>query len=92
MDQRKPLSPRAKGIILTMQRNELTEYHIYSAIAKRQKNSHNRETLLRIAEEEKRHYHIWEAYTKEAPKPKKGKIDVYKRQPHNSGWRSPPPP
>ena len=78
MDQRKPLSPRAKGIILTMQRNELTEYHIYSAIAKRQKNSHNRETLLRIAEEEKRHYHIWEAYTKEAPKPKKGKILRYR--------------
>ncbi|MBE5780839.1 MAG: rubrerythrin family protein [Clostridiales bacterium] len=72
-----PLSDRAKSIILEMQKNEITEYHIYNAVAKRVKDAHNRETLLRIAEEEKRHYNIWRGYTGEAPTPKKWKVRWY---------------
>jgi len=47
--------PRA----LVFQRNEITEYHIYSRIAKRTSDSHNREVLERIANEELQHYSIW---------------------------------
>ena len=48
---------------LVFQRNEITEYHIYSRIAKRTSDPHNREILERIANEELQHYSIWKQYT-----------------------------
>ena len=68
------LSPRARAIILKMQQNEMTESAIYEKIAKFAKGAENRETLLRIAREERAHYEIWKAYTGTEMKPEKGKV------------------
>jgi vacuolar iron transporter family protein len=48
---------------LAFQKNEITEHHIYSRIAKRTADPHNREVLERIAQEELRHYAVWKQYT-----------------------------
>lgn len=49
--------------LLAFQRNEITEYHIYTGIAAITKEPANREVLGRIAREELAHYHIWQRYT-----------------------------
>jgi VIT1/CCC1 family predicted Fe2+/Mn2+ transporter len=49
--------------ISTLQRNEITEHHIYLRIAQVTPDPHNREVLTRIAAEELKHYAIWKQYT-----------------------------
>ena len=68
------LSPRATEIILKMQQNEMTESAIYEKIAKFAKGEENRQTLLRLAREERAHYDIWKKYTGAEMKPEKGKV------------------
>lgn len=68
------ISAQAKALMLRMQRNEITEYYIYTNIAKRVKDEKNAATLRRIGEEERAHYQIWKSYTAEEIKPAKGKI------------------
>ena len=70
----KSLSPRAREIILKMQQNEMTESAIYEKIAKFAKGEENKETLLRLAREERAHYEIWKKYTGAEMKPEKGKV------------------
>lgn len=60
--------------IKCFQRNEITEYHVYKALAGRCKDRSNSETLMRIAEEELRHYKIWHKYSQVKVKP-----DFFKR-------------
>lgn len=74
MEMRQPLSPHALKIILGMQRNEITEYHIYNKIANRVKDEKNNSTLRKIAAEELRHSKIWETYTGVEIKPATTKI------------------
>jgi VIT1/CCC1 family predicted Fe2+/Mn2+ transporter len=57
-----------------MQQNELTESVIYEKIAAFAKGEENKQTLLRLAREEKAHYQIWKTYTGEEMKPEKGKV------------------
>jgi len=45
--------------IITAQRNEITEAHIYRLLAEKTKDNHNRDVLLEIAEEETKHYNYW---------------------------------
>lgn len=59
---------------MRMQRNELTEHYIYSAIAKRLPEGGNRDTVLRIAQDELSHHDVWMKYTGVHAKPKRGKI------------------
>ena len=61
-----------------MQQNELTESVIYEEIAKFAKGDGNKETLLRLAREEKAHYEIWKSYTEIEMKPNKLKVFWYK--------------
>ncbi len=68
------LSPRATEIILKMQQNEMTESAIYEKIARFAKGEENRQTLLRLAREERAHYDIWKKYTGAEMKPEKGKV------------------
>ena len=68
------LSPRATEIILKMQQNEMTESAIYEKISKFAKGEENRQTLLRLAREERAHYDIWKKYTGAEMKPEKGKV------------------
>lgn len=55
------------------QRNEITEYHIYSRLAKRVKGE-NSEVLQEIADDEFKHYKFWEKYSGEEVKPNKWKV------------------
>lgn len=66
------------AIIKKMQQNELTESAIYTEIARFAKGEENKETLLRLAREEKAHYELWKQYTGMEMKPEKGKVFKYK--------------
>ncbi|MBQ2932081.1 MAG: rubrerythrin family protein [Clostridia bacterium] len=74
----KELSKKALAIITKMQNNELNESIIYAEIAKFAKGEENKDTLLRLAAEEKAHYEIWKKYTGIEMKPDKFKIFKYK--------------
>jgi vacuolar iron transporter family protein len=56
------------------QRNEITEYHIYTKLAKVIKNKENAEILERIGLEEKGHYEVWKSYTQTEIKPNRLKV------------------
>lgn len=68
------LSSEALKIVRKMQQNELTESVIYEKIARFAKGDANKETLLRLAREEKAHYEIWKKYTGEEMKPEGFKV------------------
>ena len=72
------VSPAALAIIKKMQQGELTESVIYEEIAKFAKGDENKETLLRLAKEERTHYEIWKKYTGIEMKPEKAKVFKYK--------------
>ena len=74
----KKLSDAALAAIKRMQQSELTESVIYEEIAKFAKGEENKQTLLRLAKEERAHYEIWKSYTGIDMKPEKGKIFKYK--------------
>lgn len=75
---KKQLSEKALEIIKKMQQSELTESVIYEEIAKFAKGDENKETLRRLAREEKAHYEIWKTYTDIEMKPSKLKVFWYK--------------
>ena len=66
-----------RNTIEKMQQNELTESVIYEKIAAFAKGEENKQTLLRLAREEKAHYLIWQKYTGLEMKPQKGKVLYY---------------
>ena len=68
------VSPKALAVIKKMQQGELTESVIYEKIAAFAKGDENKQTLLRLAKEEKAHYEIWKKYSGIEMKPQKGKI------------------
>ena len=71
---KKNISQAALAAIRKMQQGELTESVIYEAIARFAKGEENKETLRRLAREERAHYEIWKSYTGEGMKPEKGKV------------------
>ena len=75
---KKQVSAKALEIIKRMQQSELTESVIYAEIAKFAKGEQNKETLMRLAKEEKAHYEIWKSYTDIEMKPQKLKVFWYK--------------
>ena len=68
------VSPEALAVIKKMQQNELTESVIYEKIAAFAKGDENKQTLLRLAREEKAHYEIWKTYSGMEMKPQMGKV------------------
>ena len=68
------ISDAALAVIKRMQQNELTESVIYEKIAAFAGGAENKETLMRLAREEKAHYEIWKKYTGIEMKPEKGKV------------------
>lgn len=74
----KNISADSMAIIKGMQQSELTESVIYEEIAKFAKGEENRQTLMRLAKEEKAHYEIWKKYTGIEMQPEKFKIFKYK--------------
>lgn len=73
----KHLSPNALAHIRAFQQNEVTEAEVYRRIAARTKSEANRDTLLRIADEEEKHAKIWRGYTGEELSPQRGKVRRY---------------
>ena len=71
------VSPESLTIIRRMQQSELTESVIYEKIAAFAKGEENKQTLLRLAREEKAHYEIWKKYTGLELKPQKAKVLKY---------------
>ncbi|MGM9604153.1 MAG: VIT1/CCC1 family protein, partial [Faecousia sp.] len=71
------ISVQALEIIRKMQQNELTESVIYEKIAAFAKGDENKQTLLRLAREEKAHYEIWKKYSGIEMKPQMGKVMKY---------------
>jgi len=69
--------PGFSATLLSMQRGEITEYHIYTKIAAAQKDLHNREVLMRIAQDELGHYGIWKQYTRQDVEPNTLRIWFY---------------
>ncbi|MEE4197774.1 MAG: VIT1/CCC1 transporter family protein [Bacteroidales bacterium] len=63
--------------IKQFQRNEITEYHIYSRLSAKISNRKNAETLQRIGEDERRHYHFWKSYSGAEVKPNRWKVFVF---------------
>jgi VIT1/CCC1 family predicted Fe2+/Mn2+ transporter len=63
--------------LLAFQRNEITEHHIYTKIAAVTPEPGNRDVLLRIAEQEMGHYHIWRHHTGQEIGPDRLRILIY---------------
>jgi VIT1/CCC1 family predicted Fe2+/Mn2+ transporter len=73
----KPLNKETERIVLTAQRNEITEYFIYRKLAKSIRGPHNRDILTRIAEDELRHHNFWKSITQQEVRQARWKIWVY---------------
>lgn len=71
------ISEKNMALIKRMQQNELTESCIYERISRFAKGEENKNTLRRLAAEERAHYEIWKRYTGVEMKPEKGKVFWY---------------
>ena len=71
------LSENIRQELLKAQRNEITEYHVYTRIAKTLPDEENRRIVEQIGEDEKRHYEIWKGYTGKEVRPNKFQIWLY---------------
>lgn len=63
--------------LLKAQKNEITEFYIYSHLAKKAKDTHNQKLLQHIAEDEKRHYSLIKKNTHQEINPNRLKIWIY---------------
>ncbi|MBN1799801.1 MAG: VIT1/CCC1 transporter family protein [Spirochaetales bacterium] len=73
----KKISPKLLKEILKAQHCEITEYHIYSKLAKKIKHRENGRLLQRIAKDEYKHYKFWLKFTKRELKPKRKSLFFY---------------
>lgn len=62
---------------MRMQGNEITEHTIYSRLAEKTTDPNNRKVLETIAEDELRHYRIWESITRRKLTPRKQVVSLY---------------
>ncbi|RDE12888.1 MAG: rubrerythrin family protein [Candidatus Thorarchaeota archaeon] len=60
--------------VIASQRQEITEYVIYSKLAESAKDEENRRTLKKLADDELDHYNIWKSLTGEDVKPKSSTV------------------
>lgn len=71
------LSPELMRELIKAQRNEITEYRIYTRLARVTKDPENSRVLASIGEDEGRHAEFWSTYTKVPPKPLRLKLFFY---------------
>lgn len=71
------LTPDLKKGILTAQRNEITEYHVYKKLAGIVKIKEQADVLNKISQEELEHYDIFKNITGEDTLPDKFKLFIY---------------
>lgn len=63
------ISEDVRRRLMTFQRLEITEHHIYKRLARTMQASANREILEKIAADERRHYEDWKGHTGREVKP-----------------------
>ncbi|MEM4756149.1 MAG: rubrerythrin family protein, partial [Candidatus Woesearchaeota archaeon] len=68
----------AEKLLLQAQKNEITEYYLYRALAQQEKNTANKKTLLKLANDELRHYQLLVKQTKKECKPNYAKVLWYR--------------
>lgn len=71
------ISNQTRQLLITYQKNEITEHHIYCKLARHTKSLDNRKVLEDIAADELRHYNEWKSFTQEEVKPDRLKILWY---------------
>ncbi|MEJ5287018.1 MAG: nodulin 21-related protein [Candidatus Kapaibacterium sp.] len=72
------ISNSLKKELILIQKNELNEYYVYEALAKKVKDDNTSRILSRIAREELAHSNFWKKYTNYEPKPNRFTIAYYK--------------
>ncbi len=63
--------------IIAAQKMEITEYFLYKKLAKATNDTHNKQILIQIADDELKHYNFWKKYTNRDVKPRKIQIWFY---------------
>ena len=71
------MDEETKRIILTSQKNEVTEHIIYQKLAQSTRDPRNRKVLQRISDDELKHYNFWRKYTAMDVKPHMLKVWGY---------------
>ncbi|MBC7236229.1 MAG: VIT1/CCC1 transporter family protein [Chloroflexi bacterium] len=66
-----------REVLLTAQRNEITEHHIYKRLAQIMRDEHNSQVLRQIADDELDHYRFWQQYTHGEAEPDRWKVARY---------------
>lgn len=74
---KKPISPEVRQQLIYAQREEITEYHIYTKLSGQIKDPENKKVLLQIAADELKHYKLWGAYTNKEVSPSQWEIRKY---------------
>jgi VIT1/CCC1 family predicted Fe2+/Mn2+ transporter len=73
----RPLDEETRKLVLTSQKNEITEHIIYKKLAQSTKDAQNRSIIQRISDDELKHYNFWKQYTDKDTKPDKLKVWIY---------------
>ncbi len=73
----KSLTPFVRAQIIKAQRTEITEYHIYKKLSQKTRSKSNQKILSDIADDEYRHYQIWEKYSGRKVEPSRWDIKKY---------------
>jgi VIT1/CCC1 family predicted Fe2+/Mn2+ transporter len=73
----KKIDESTRHTLLAAQQNEITEHRIYSHLARTEKNTHNRQVLQQIADDELKHYQFWQTFTHETIEPNTIKVWFY---------------
>lgn len=71
------LPENIRSLVLAMQRNEISEYHLYRRLAEIEEDPANREVLLGIADAEKRHYDVLRRHSQIDVEPRLKFVSLY---------------
>ena len=71
------ISERVKKEVIRFQKSEITEFVLYTKLAKATKDSKNKRVLKRLAREEKGHYNFLKKYSNIEVKPNYFKVSLY---------------
>jgi vacuolar iron transporter family protein len=71
------LTQEQHKLLLLFQKQEITGSIMYQRLAKRQKDEHNKKVLLRIAEDEIKHYHVYKSLTGREIAPGRWQLFLY---------------
>ncbi len=71
------ITQEIKEELLKAQKTEITEFHVYTNLAKKIKDTNNLKIIQEIAADEKKHFEIWKGYTGKEVKPNLLQVAFY---------------